>query len=88
MFLSLDRPLEKLTGPNRGIVHMRLDNQNCMTPIKDQLRSARPRHMRDTPVALRRGWVLCVLQRIADNRSEYLGVANANLDYSAPLTRK
>lgn len=63
------KPYEPIHGVNRFIIKQRLGRIHCMTPILEQCRAVRPKNMRDYPVALRRGWVKCVLDIINDNRS-------------------
>jgi hypothetical protein len=87
MLINKSRPIEDLTGDNRGIVRQKLGRIHVMTPIRDQLAECRPRHMRDCPPALRRGWVLCVLETIAEYRGTYIGVTSGRLDYAAKLSR-
>lgn len=72
--INPNRPIEELVGENYGIVRMRLGNIHVMTSVKEQLRHARPKGMRRVPVALRRGWALCVLETISEYRSTYLHV--------------
>lgn len=71
MRINRKRPIERLTGSNRGITRMRLGNVHCMSSTLEQARKVRPKNMRSVPVALRRGWVLCVLQTIKENRKLY-----------------
>lgn len=86
--MTITRPVENLVGDNRGMVRFRLGQIHCMTPVKEQLRECRPRNMRKAPPELRRGWVLCVLETIAEYRGTFVGVTSARLDYEAPLVRK
>lgn len=45
-----------------------------MSPLHEQLRHARPGSLRPYPVALRRGWVACVLETVAEHRRTFIGV--------------
>ena len=78
MTINPDRPIEKLVGNNYGIVRQRLANVHVMTPILEQAREARPRGMRSVPVALRRGWALCVLETIEEYRGTYTAVVTGS----------
>ena len=79
MRINTDRPIEELTGSNYGIVRQRLGNIHVMTPILAQARHARPAGMRNVPVALRRGWALCVLQTIHEYRGTFHAVTTGQL---------
>lgn len=81
--INPSRPIEPLAGDNRGIVRQRLANTHCMTRVLEQARIARPKGMRFVPVALRRGWALCVLEAVSEYRGTFVGVMSANLDYKA-----
>ena len=70
------RPIEELVGVNRGCTRQRLGNIHCGAPLREQLRHARPDGVRKAPPALRRGWVLCVLQTVEENRDLYRFVMN------------
>lgn len=88
MQINPKRPLEKLTGDNRGIVRQRLGNIHCMTSIREQLKTVRPKAMRSLPPRLRRGWALTVLETIAEYRSTYLAVTTGNMAYECKVSRK
>ena len=86
MKVNPNRPVEELVGPNRGITRELLGNVHCMRRVLDQAREVRPYGgLRAYPVELRRGWALCVLQTIRENRSCYIGVVTGNLRYKAPI---
>jgi hypothetical protein len=72
MKIDHTKPIEELVGDNYGIVKMRLGNVHCMTSVLSQARLVRPQNIHLAPVALRRGWVLCVLECIAENRSGFV----------------
>jgi len=72
--INPERPLEELTGSNYGIVRQILGRVHCMSPVQEQLRECRPKDFRRVPVALRRGWVLCALQTIEENRDLFCSV--------------
>ena len=72
MTVNKDRPIEELVGRNAWIVRRRLGNIHVMTPTKEQLRLVRPRHMRDIPVELRRGWAKLALETIERNRDDFI----------------
>lgn len=74
MNINPTRPVEELTGNNRGITRQRLGNIHVMTPILAQCRQVRPLNMRTMPVELRRGWVKCVLDTIEEYRGTYVAV--------------
>jgi hypothetical protein len=74
MTINNARPVEELVGSNYGIVRMRLGNIHCCESLLTQARHARPKGMRSVPVALRRGWVKCVLETVAENRGLYRSV--------------
>lgn len=65
------RPVEALVGANRGIVRQRLGNFHVGHSILAAARHARPASLRSAPVALRRGWVLCVLETWREYRGTY-----------------
>lgn len=65
------KPLEPLIGTNYGVIRLKLGNIHCMTSVRDQMRQVRPKNMRNYPVALRRGWVLTVLELIDQNQDLY-----------------
>jgi hypothetical protein len=74
MTINDKRPLEELTGSNRGIVRQRLGNIHCLSSRLSAARAARPRSLRSVPVALRRGWAKCVIDTMAEYRSTYVAV--------------
>ncbi len=76
MRIDTGKPLEELVGTNRGIVRQRLGNIHCMTHPIAAARICRPRNMRRAPVALRRGWALCVLETLHEYRSTYVAVTS------------
>lgn len=65
------RPVEELTGSNYGIVRQRLGALHVGNTYLAAARHARPRSLRDYPVALRRGWALCVLETWREYRATY-----------------
>jgi hypothetical protein len=67
---------EEIVGDNLAIIHMRVGNLHVSQPLKDALQCCRPRHMRDMPVAMRRGWVKAVKDVWAENRKVYNQVMN------------
>ena len=73
------RPVEELTGNNCGIVRMKLANIHCQNRILEQCRKARPNNMRSYPVALRRGWALCVLETIDEYQDTYRAVVTGQM---------
>ncbi len=79
MNINHNRPIEKLVGDNRGIVRQILGRTHCMSTPLTAARAARPRGMRNVPIALRRGWALCVLETLAEYRGEYVAVMTGNL---------
>jgi len=84
--MKIVRPVTRLSGSNRGIVRTRLGNIHCMTPIREQLKHARPKKFRSVPAALRRGWVLCVLETIQEYRGTFY--ACTSCAEAPPLSRK
>lgn len=86
MRISEERPLERLVGVNRGIVRQKLARLHVGRPIRELLRECRPLSMAAHAPALRRGWVLCVLETIREFRGTYVSVVAARPDYRAPLT--
>ena len=72
MTIDPAKPVEKLVGDNYGIVKMRLGNVHCMTSVLEQARMVRPKNIKLASVALKRGWVLCVMQCITENRSGFV----------------
>lgn len=74
MKINKNRPVEPLTGDNYGIVKHILGNVHCMSPIKEQLKRARPPKIRQVPPKLRRGWVQTCLEIIKENRELYTSV--------------
>lgn len=74
MYVNPERPVEELTGSNRGIVRQILARTHCMTPVLKAARECRPARMRTVPVALRRGWVKCVMDTLAEYRGTFTGV--------------
>ena len=85
MFINPNRPVEELTGDNRGIVRQILGRCHCMRRSLDLARECRPKGMRRVPAALRRGWALCLLETLAEYRSTYIGVVSARPDYQAEV---
>lgn len=79
MNINPNRPVENLVGDNRGIVRQILGRCHCCSPLLRLAREARPRGMRSVPVALRRGWVKCVLETAAEYKSRYVAVMSGNL---------
>lgn len=73
------RPLEELTGENRGIVRMRLGNVHLSNTLLHAARQARPPNMRSYPVALRRGWAKCVIDTWGEYRNTWVAVLTGNL---------
>ena len=88
MKINPKRPIEPLVGDNLGLVRHKLGNIHCMTNIREQLKLVRPKPMRSIPPALRRGWVLTVLETIAEYRSTYLAVTTGNMAYKCKVSRK
>ena len=86
MYVNPNRPVEELVGANRGIVRQRLANIHCMTSILGQARAARPRSLRSIPVALRRGWALCVLQSASEFRGTFVAVTSGNFGHEQSVT--
>jgi hypothetical protein len=78
-FINPDRPVEELTGDNRGIVRMRLGNIHAMSSYLDAARAARPKSLRKFPVALRRGWAKCVIDTHRSNQALYTAVMHGDL---------
>lgn len=65
---------EPLVGNNRGIVRQRLGCIHCCSSVLEAARHARPNGMRSVPVALRRGWVKCVIDTMEEYKSTYAAV--------------
>lgn len=79
MKINPSRPLEDLIGDNRGIVRQILGRCHCCSPILKLAREARPKGMREVPVALRRGWAKCVIETRDEYRETYLAVMSGRL---------
>ena len=79
MTINPDRPVEELTGLNRAIVRQRLGNIHCMSSLLEQARHARPKNMRGVPVELRRGWVKCVIDTMAEYQDTFVAVTTGRL---------
>lgn len=77
--INTKRPIEELVGVARGVVRLRLGDIHCMTSILKSAREARPCDLRPFPIAIRRGWVLCVLRTIQENRDLYRAVQTGRL---------
>jgi len=78
-YVNPARPFERLIGDNRGIVRQILGRVHCCAPLKEALLKSRPKRMRSMPVALRRGWVLCVLETRDEYRKTYFDVMGGRL---------
>ncbi len=75
MRINESRPVESLVGNNRGIVRQRLGNFHVSNSFLAAARFARPNGgLRKYPVALRRGWALCVLETWKEYRNTYAAV--------------
>lgn len=77
--INPDRPLEELTGSNRGILRIRIGNIHVMTPFTEVVRRCRPKNIRKASPALRRGLILMVHQTLMEYRQEFLDVVNGNV---------
>lgn len=77
MNINPNRPVEDLIGDNRGIMRQKLGRIHCCTSIMNAARETRPRNMRALPVELRRGWVKCIADTLAEYRSTFYSVVNA-----------
>ena len=77
--INPDRPLEQLTGSNRGVVRIRIGNMHVMTPFTQVVRACRPKNIRNASPALRRGLILLVHQTLTEYRQEFLDVVNGNV---------
>lgn len=60
--LNPKRPFEKIVGTNRSVIRYKLGNVHAANSLWHALHMARPKDMRSMPVALRRGWVKCVIE--------------------------
>jgi hypothetical protein len=76
MVINEKRQIEEMVGSNRGIIRQKLARIHCMTSVLAAARECRPKTMRSVPVALRRGWVKCVMETVAEYRGTYIGVMN------------
>lgn len=72
--INPDRPIERLTGSNRGIVRIRIGNMHVMTPFLEVVRACRPKNIREASPALRRGLILEVHETLSEYRSTFLHV--------------
>ena len=79
MRINEARPLERLRGHNLFIVHNILNHVHVSRSLLDAARAARPKNMRSIPVALRRGWVLTVIETWADNRCLFAEVMGGRI---------
>lgn len=70
---------EPLVGNNRGIIRQKLGRIHCCTPLLEACREVRPKNMRSMPVELRRGWVKCVIDTLAEYRGTYVAVMTGRL---------
>jgi hypothetical protein len=86
--MTITRPFEPLRGENRAITRQRLANQHIAQPIRVLLRAARPNGIMAAPPELRRGWVLCCLETIAEYRSTWKAVDTGNFGYREPVRRR
>jgi len=76
IFISRSRPLEELVGINRRVIRYKLGNLHVSHTLRAALKHARPNGMRNgkCTVALRRGWVLCVIQTWREYQNTYCTV--------------
>ena len=79
MRINQARPLERLRGHNLFIVHNILNHVHVSRSLLYAARAARPKNMRSIPVALRRGWVLTVIETWADNRGLFAEVMSGRI---------
>ena len=81
IYVSPDRPTEELVGQNRMIVRQILGRIHCCSSLLEAARAARPKRgcMRTYPVELRRGWVKCVIDTMAEYRGTYVAVMGGRL---------
>lgn len=80
MQINESRPVEELTGDNRGIMRQKLARIHCMTSVLQAARECRPRNMRAMPVELRRGWAKCLLDTLAEYRGTFIGVMGGSMN--------
>ena len=80
MRIDPNKPLEKLVGSNRGIVRQRLGRFHLSHSVLEAARYARRgedndrkafRSWRSYPVALRRGFALCVIETWTEYQQTY-----------------
>jgi len=74
--INPDRPIEELSGDNRGMVHLFVDRCHVGESILTIAREARPDRatIQAASPELRRGWALCVISRHLENRQTYVDV--------------
>ena len=78
--INKDRQIEELLGQNYGITRQIVCRMHIGDSVLKVARAARPGPMRGkVPVALRRGWVKCVIQTHLENRKLYADVMNGTL---------
>jgi hypothetical protein len=88
MKLNPQRPIEELTGNNRGIVRQKLGRIHCMTSVREAVRECRIPNRRNLPVELRRGLVKCIMDTLAEYRGTFVGVMACTSLEPRPITWK
>ena len=79
MRINQARPLERLRGHNLSSVRNILGRIHVSRSLLYAARAARPKNMGAVPVALRRGWVLAVIETWTDNRRLFAEVMRGHI---------
>ena len=80
MRINYARPLERLRGHNLSIVRDILGRIHVSRSLLCAARAARPKNMRAAPAALRRGWVLAVIETWVDNHRLFAEVMGGHIE--------
>lgn len=74
--------VEELSGADEHFIRHLLGNVHVSATLLEAAREARPKNMRKAPRAVRRAWVLCVIDTWFANRNLYVGVVRPGMRLS------
>jgi hypothetical protein len=71
--MHINKPVEDLVGTNYGIVRQKLGRIHCCTPVREAIRGLGVKY-KEVPKPLRRGFIKCVIETLAEYRGTYFAV--------------